>query len=175
MGRRATAWFLTLPLSAVGVLAGHALAYRITGAPDEGAHAYLEHASQVALMLATLAVGALAFTSRSRRMSAVPFGILGLLGFPCQEHLERLAHTGEVPWLLTDRTFLAGLALQLPIAALSIALARLILRNAGSARRALPPQVSWLVLTRVTPCVTPAVASAPERVAARGPPSASRS
>jgi hypothetical protein len=57
---------------------------------------------------------------RGRRPSRPPlplFALLPPLGFAVQEHLERLTATGRVPDdLMTEPTFLVGLALQLPFA-----------------------------------------------------------
>jgi hypothetical protein len=140
--RRALIWLLTLALTAAGVLAAHAVAYRLTGTGSEGVHAYLAHAPQLLAVLVTLTLGALAFTSRAPGLRAWPFPALALAGFAVQEHVERLLHTGELPWLLTRPVFLVGLALQLPVALCSWLLARRLLRAVTEAApRPTPPRL----------------------------------
>ena len=145
---------LTLPLAAAGVLVGHALAYRLTGAPAGDLHSYLAHLPQVALILATIGLVGLAAQQRGGHGSRLPYAALGVLGFTAMEHLERLAHTGELPWLLTDRTFLVGLALQVPVALACLALARTLLRAVGEATLSRPPRVPCLLLPVLTPAVS---------------------
>ena len=125
MARRMLAWLLVTPLAAVGVLAAHAVAYAVTGSDPGPEHDYLGHVPQVVGLFATLALLGLALQERSLRpRSARWFAPIAPLGFVCQEHLERLAHTGELPWLLTTPTFLVGLALQLPVAVACVLLVR---------------------------------------------------
>jgi hypothetical protein len=113
------------PLAAVGVLAAHAAAYALTGVDPGPLHEYVDHATQILVVVASFGIVGLACQQRSLGTpSSVPFGLLALVGFTCQEHLERLAHTGEIPWLLTSPTFLVGLVLQLPVALVSLLLAR---------------------------------------------------
>ncbi len=150
MARRMLAWLLVTPLAAVGVLAAHAAAYAVTGSEPGPEHDYLGHAPQVAALLATLALLGLALQERSLRPRSVRwFAPIAPLGFVCQEHLERLAHTGELPWLLTTPTFLVGLALQLPVAVACVLLVRRVTgtleappptrRSARCSRRRLAP------------------------------------
>ena len=74
-------------------------------------NAYLEHGPQVVAVLATVALLGLALQDRSlRAASAWWFAPLAPVGFAAQEHLEGLAHTGDLPWLLTTPSFLLGLA-----------------------------------------------------------------
>ena len=119
------AWALVTPVSAAGILAAHALAYALTGTEPGAMHGYLAHAPQVAAVLATIGLVGLALQERGvGRRSFASFALLAPLGFACQEHLERLAHTGELPWLLTTPSFLVGLALQVPVALACVAVAR---------------------------------------------------
>src|SRR6476646_790264 len=67
MARRMLAWLLVTPLAAVGVLAAHAAAYAVTGRALGEEHGYLEHAPQVAGLLASLALIELALQERSLR------------------------------------------------------------------------------------------------------------
>jgi hypothetical protein len=171
MGRRALLWSLSLPLAAAGVLVGHGLAYALTGAPTGDVHGYLGHLPQVALVLATAGLLGLAVQQRGAHESPVPYAAVGILGFVGMEHVERLVHTGQLPWLLTDRTFLLGLVLQIPVAVAVLALARAVLRAVRSARATPPPRLSRLLLPLQAPvAATPGSATL---VAARGraPPS----
>jgi len=165
------AWALVTPVSAAGILAAHALAYALTGTEPGAMHGYLAHAPQVVTVLATIGLVGLALQERGvgERSFAV-FALLAPLGFACQEHLERVAHTGDVPWLLTTPSFLVGLALQVPIALLCVAIAR---RVAGSLKRfriARPGRIgeAWLPLSG-TPVSTPDVVRL-TRPTGRGPP-----
>jgi hypothetical protein len=124
MARRMLAWGLVTPVAAAGILVAHTLAYRLTGTAPGPVHGYLEHAPQVLAILATLGLVGLAFQERSRRRSPWAFGLVAPVGFVVQEHVERLAHTGELPWLLSTPTFLLGLALQVPVALLCVLAAR---------------------------------------------------
>jgi hypothetical protein len=63
--RRLLAWILVTPVAAAGVLATHALAYRLTGTHPGPVHEYLAHVPQVVFVLASLAVVGLAFQERS--------------------------------------------------------------------------------------------------------------
>ena len=76
---------------------------------------------------------------RADRPSLWAFGLVAPALFTCQEHIERLAHDGTVPWLAGEPTFLAGLALQLPFALAAYLVARLLLRVARSIARVLAP------------------------------------
>ena len=125
MGRRALAWALVTPVAAAGVLAAHALAYRLTGTPTGAVHAYLDHGPQVVAVLATVALLGLALQDRSLTAASTWwFAPLAPLGFAVQEHIEGLAHTGHLPWLFTTPTFVLGLALQIPIALLCVLVVR---------------------------------------------------
>ena len=134
-------WLAVSPLMAAGVVGAHALAYRVTGTPAGQLHHYLEHVPQILLIvaLAGLALGSL--TSRLRLRSAWAFPVAAIATFVVQEHVERLVHTGRVPWLLESRFFLVGLLLQVPIALLSWVLARCLLgmlAGTDAQRRVLP-------------------------------------
>jgi hypothetical protein len=140
MARRMLAWLLVTPLAAVGVLAAHWAAYAVTGTGLGEEHGYLEHAPQVAGLLASLALVGLALQDRSLRpRSAWWVAPIAPLGFACQEHLERLAHTGALPWLLTSPTFLVGLVLQLPVAVACVLLVRRVSGSLDGHRPILSP------------------------------------
>jgi hypothetical protein len=171
--RHGLAWLLTLVFAAAGTLLGHALAYRLTGEPLGDVHAYLGHAPQLLLLLATLAACPLAFTRGAPTPPAWPFPFLAVGTFVVQEHLEGLVHTGQVPWLLTSPSFVAGLALQLPLALAAWIVARRLLR----ALRASPRRVRLLPaasLAIALPIPLRRVGSAPVASSARGPPTVLR-
>ena len=114
--RRTLTWLVAMPFAAASVLVGHAIAYRALGMPVDDLHGYLAHAPQVVLILATLALVGLAADARARRSSPVPVASLAVVAFVAQEHLERLIHTGHVPFLLASPVLWLGIALQLPVA-----------------------------------------------------------
>ena len=114
--RRTLTWLVTLPFAAASVVLGHAIAYSVTGTPTGGMHDYLAHAPQVVFILASLAVLGLAADTRARRHSPLPLAALGIGAFIAQEHLERLIHTGHVPFLFASPVLWLGIALQLPLA-----------------------------------------------------------
>jgi hypothetical protein len=129
MGRR-LAWLLTVPLMAVGLFAGHELAYAIVGARAVG-HGYFAYLPFVGAILLTLALTALVLHAmaafRGERTVPSPplaFALLPVAAFVLQEHLERLLYSGTVPWL--EPTFAVGLAVQLPFGLVALLLARLL-------------------------------------------------
>ncbi len=172
MARRLLAWGLVTPVAAAGILVAHALAYRLTGTAPGPVHGYLEHGPQVLAILATIGLVGLAFQERSLgRRSPWAFALVAPLGFVAQEHLERLAHTGELPWLFTTPTFLLGLALQVPIALLGVRAARRLAGSLTAAHRArsLARGEAWLPLSERPQSHPRVVLHA--RPTGRGPPS----
>ena len=171
MRRRLLAWTLVTPVATAGVLVTHALAYRLTGAKPGPMHEYLAHVPQVVFVLATIALVGLALQERSlSRFSSRWVAPLAPLGFVCQEHIERLVHTGQLPFLLTSPTFLLGLALQLPVSVVCIVLVRRVVGALpGAQRRSLArPDGAWLSLSDAPPLVVRSVCRALPR--GRGPP-----
>jgi hypothetical protein len=169
--RRLLAWILVTPVAAAGVLAAHALAYRLTGARPGSMHEYLAHVPQVVVVLASVALVGLAVQERSlSRLSARWVAPLAPVGFACQEHLERLVHQGHVPWLLTSPTFLLGLALQLPVTLACVLLVRRVVGTLSGVRprRSLRPGDAWLPLSTSAPFLPRA--ARPPRATGRGPP-----
>lgn len=148
MFRRGLTWALTLPLVGTSVLAGHAIAYRAMGeAPDE-IHGYLAHAPHVLALVLLGGLVAVAVQQRTApRFTALPF--LAPAVFTAQEHLERFLHTGDAPVLVGDRTFLLGLALQVPIAVLLMAASRRVVRVVAALGRwrVRPPRLALLPAT----------------------------
>ena len=171
MRRRLLAWILVTPVATAGVLVTHALAYRLTGTKPGPMHEYLAHVPQVVFVLASLALVGLALQERSlSRFSSRWVAPLAPLGFVCQEHIERLVHTGQLPFLLTSPTFVVGLALQLPVAAVCVVLVRRVVGTLPGARlRSLTrPGGAWLPLTHAPALVVRS--NGRTRPRGRGPP-----
>jgi len=149
--RRGLTWALTLPVVLGGTEAAHALAYRLVYPQLDArvllatGHAYLAWLPLLlgvagALALASLvAAGADAARGRSPRdLPAWAFAVVPPLAFVLQEVLELSLHTGAFGWrAVLAPTFVPGLALQLPLAALAYLVARLLLRTAERLGRAL--------------------------------------
>jgi hypothetical protein len=150
--RRPLAWLAVAPFVAGGVLASHALAYQLTGTPTGAEHDYLQHAPEILSVAVLVAVSAVALVQRMGRPSAWPVPVAAVLAFVLQEHLEHVAHTGHVPWLLTTPVFVIGILLQSPVALLSWFLAGRLLRAAvdvvRSRRPRLPRVLSGALRTR---------------------------
>ena len=166
---RVRVWLAVAPVGAAGVLVSHALAYRLTGTPGASTHAYLDHAPQVLLVLAVLGVAFAAFTSRHASVCAWAFPTAALAAFAVQEHLERILHTGEIPFLLDRPVFVVGLLLQLPFAVGAWLLARALLGSLAE-ERSRRPRLPRALLAVVMPRA-PDVLPVPIRpLPARGPP-----
>lgn len=191
MSRRSVVWLLTVPLAVVGSQLGHALAYRlVTPDTEERAHvlaatghsylAYLPFAlavcTAVVLLALTVELGHVVRDGRVARPSGLPFAVLAPAIFVCQEHFERLLHDGTFPWdAALDRTFVAGLVLQLPFAAVAFIVARFLLRAVCSLGRILggPPPRSVSVIAarpRVAFVSAPRVPVLALGYGSRGPP-----
>jgi hypothetical protein len=130
--RRRAEWLVSLPLAVASGLGAHCFAYWLVspgaeqhmGLHAERGHAYLGYTPALviwgfALVLAglVLCVGE-GLRGREPSQPSLPlFALLPPAGFAVQEHLERLLGTGGIPHdLITEPTFLVGLALQLPFA-----------------------------------------------------------
>ncbi len=172
MARRALTWTLTLPLVGASVLVGHALAYRLTGTAPGSMHDYLGHAPQVLAVLVVVGLLGLAIDQRAERLATLPFAGLGAAVFAVQEHLERVAHSGDVPFLLADRTFLLGLLLQLPVGLVCLWIARRLASALGSAWSALarPRIVATTPVVRGPAARPPLRRLLPTATLGRGPP-----
>lgn len=138
--RCVTPWLLVISLGTLGVLAGHEIAYALTSTPHDELHGYMSHLPQVALLLTLLSLVAASFVGRGSRLALWPFPAVAMIGFVAQEHLERLAHTGSVPFLLDKPFFLVGLAIQALVAIAAWLLARLLVRIVGHTAAASPPR-----------------------------------
>lgn len=171
--RRTLTWLIALPFAAASVLLGHAIAYGVTGTPTGGMHDYLAHAPQVVFILASLAVLGLAADTRARRHSPVPLATLGIGAFVAQEHVERLIHTGHLPFLFASPVLWLGIALQLPLAIAIWFIARRLAEDiATPARRTARrlPRFAQLIVPLV---LLPVAATPGAAFPARGPPLAS--
>jgi hypothetical protein len=127
MGGRRPLWVLSLPLAVAGWLAAHCLAYTLV-APHEH-HGGLA-AAPILIACAVTVLLAVAIHDGLRRaapahMPTWPVVLLPPLGFAVQEHVERLIELNELPLgTVLEPVFLVGMALQLPVALLVLALAR---------------------------------------------------
>ena len=144
--RRRLAWGLTLPLVLAGSQAAHALAYALVYPQAQvrastlltTGHAYLSElpfalALAAAAAFVTLLVTAVdaARQRPARDAPAWAFALLAPATFILQELLELSLHTGTFGWhAFLAPTFVPGLLLQLPFAAVAYAIARLLLRVA---------------------------------------------
>lgn len=144
--RRRLAWLVALPLVLAGTEAAHALAYRIVfpqshlrlvvlAASGHGYLVWLPLVLALAGAAALVGLGAAALdAARGRAAGELPplaFALLPPLVFALQELLELSLHSGTLAWhVVAAPTFLPGLALQLPFAALAYLAARLLLRAA---------------------------------------------
>ena len=144
--RRRLAWGLTLPLVLAGSQAAHALAYALVYPQAQvrastlltTGHAYLSElpfalALAAAAAFVTLLVTAVDAARRrpARDAPAWAFALLAPATFVLQELLELSLHTGTFGWhAFLAPTFVPGLLLQLPFAAVAYAIARLLLRVA---------------------------------------------
>jgi hypothetical protein len=145
------AWALTLPLVGASVLAGHGIAYRVTGAQPGPLHDYLQHAPQVLALLVVAALLGLALEPSAGGVRTRTFALLGVVVFAAQEHLERFLHDGSPPLLLDEPAFLLGLALQVPVGLLAVWVARRLVHivRAAGGRADRPPLPSLLPLVSV--------------------------
>jgi hypothetical protein len=135
---------LSLPLAALGTLAGHTVGYALAGTShrDAAVHGYLSFAPQ--FLAVCLACTALALLLRvggrlPGRPSVWPFALVPPLAFLGQELIERLA-AGLPANAVVEPAVFAGLAAQLPIALVGFLAARALLRVADEAVRTLIPQ-----------------------------------
>jgi hypothetical protein len=189
--RRGITWFVAVPLLVAGSQAAHALTYRLIypGAPVRvhalalTGHGYLNQLPLALGIALAIAVVALLITvvdaARGRSARSLPawaFGTLAPIAFATQELLELSLHTGTFAWhAFAAPTFLPGLLLQLPFSLLAWLAARLLLRAANQAGRALaghPPAARPVaVLAVAAVAVTlPRVRALAYRLAERGPP-----
>ncbi len=138
--------------------------------PADDLHGYLAHAPQIVFVIATVALLGLAVDSRARHQSPVPLASLAILAFVAQEHLERLVHTGQFPFLLASPVLWLGIAVQIPLAAVVWVVARRLADDIAAPVRRTVPRVAGFGLSE-TPTAGQPVTSAPGVARpARGPP-----
>ena len=166
------AWLLVTPLAAAGALVAHAAAYGLTGTPTGPVHAYLDHVPQIVAVLATIGLVGLALQQRSVGSRSIgAFALAAPAGFAGQEHVERLIHTGDVPWLVTTPSFLVGLALQVPVALLCVLVARRVVGTLASVRpMRRPPAVGVVTLPPSEASASRPPRARPTRATGRSPP-----
>jgi hypothetical protein len=153
----------SLPLAAVGTLAGHAAGYAVAGMShrDAAVHGYLNFAPQfLGICLAALGLAlVLRVSGRLQgRPAAWPFALIPPLAFLAQELIERLA-AGLPAHALLEPAVYVGLAAQVPIAVAGFMVARALLRVADEAARALAPRLAFGL--RPAPATIPAVVFTP--------------
>jgi hypothetical protein len=153
----------SLPLAAVGTLTGHAAGYAIVGMShrDAAVHGYLSFAPQFfGICLATLALAVLLRVGGrlQGRPAAWPFALIPPLAFLAQELIERLA-AGLPAHAVLEPPVYVGLAAQVPIAVAGFVIARVLLRVADEAARALAPRPGFAL--RPSPAAVPAGAAGP--------------
>lgn len=141
--RRLLVHAATVGLAVAGSQLAHTAVYRIVEpSADQRAHlladtghAYLHYMPLALALLSVLVVLALFSEARLAGGGAAgagprlwTFAVIAPATFACQEVFERMLHDGAMPWgAPLERTFLLGLALQLPFAIGAYALARLLL------------------------------------------------
>lgn len=181
---------IAAPIAVMGSLLAHQVDYAIQ-APSSVAramllastgHGYLRHLPMIlAACLATGFVGAVVEPLVRKRVgggvTSWPMALVAPLAFAIQEHLERLIHDGAFPaHLVTQPTFLMGVALQIPFALLAWGVARTIMlatrravlalqgrpRAVGTRPRSLPFHPPFVDRRRRAPLAT--------RLAGRAPP-----
>jgi hypothetical protein len=188
--RQRLTWLSVAPLMLAGMLAGHALSYRLAISDpharvdtlEHSGHAYLGYvpfALTVCLgvLLAGLALQAIsAFRGEPRRPATSPvIVLLPPAAFMAQELLERFLHTGHFPWTtVLQPAFLVGFALQLPFALAALLLAWAldsVARTVGHALASAPrPTFHVFVPTPVRVSAAPRPAGLARGYGERAPP-----
>ena len=147
--RRHFVWLVTLPLAVAGAELAHTATNRLFGSPTrsggelfDGSGAGRELLPLLIAVALTLVVVALAgrvagfWRSPGRSPGLMPFACVAPLVFVIQEHVESFLGTRQLPLTtVLDRSFLPGLALQLPFAAVAWLIARALLKVADGVRR----------------------------------------
>jgi hypothetical protein len=173
-----------------GVLAGHALGYRLAIADPHAradalahsGHGYFGYAPFAlavclgVLLTALVLQGLTGFRGQWRRPATSPLIVLlPPLAFVAQEFVERLIHAGQVPWTTAfEPAFLFGLAFQLPFALAALVLAWALdsaARAVGRALAALPrPTYSAPALVPIRVVAAPRPAGLARGYGERAPP-----
>ena len=160
---------LSLPLAAIGTLAGHAVGYALAGTSHEDAlvHGYLSFAPQflaVCLACVVLAVLLRLGGRLQGRPAAWPFAAIAPLAFLGQEFTERLAAGLSVHAIFEPAVYV-GLAAQLPVACVAFFVARALLRLADEAAQTLAPRPGIVARGRLAASPLPVRAIVPTRLA----------
>jgi hypothetical protein len=141
MRQRRAAWLVALPVATASWLNAHCLAYVLVppAASEhmhhhaESGHTYLGSTPALVAALVTVLVAGLVLCVgeglRGRSGGVGPpallFALLPPLGFVAHAHIEDLLRSGSVSvGVITEPTFLAGFALQLPFAVVALLLCR---------------------------------------------------
>lgn len=181
-------WLLALPIAVCGWLAAHAVAYALVGPHAghghelaTGVHGYLGGAPIFIACAITLVLTGLLLAARDGAVgrSAAPApvwptALVPPVGFVVQEHLERLIDPQAAAiGTAADPTFLVGLALQLPMAAVCVLLARAILLLGHTLGRELhhplrAPKQAWAAPAPVVHPLPPVLARAAVLAGGRG-------
>jgi hypothetical protein len=157
--RRRASLLLALPIAVVGSWLAHQLGYllsdpvaaeraRVLASTGHGYQRFLPMLVAAAGVTVVVGLALEAVARRSRRLAlpAWPLALVAPVAFAVQEHLERALHAGAFPaGLLTSRTFLLGLALQIPFALLAWGIAATlgaVARTVGAALRGGSPAPS---------------------------------
>jgi hypothetical protein len=148
----------SLPLAAVGTLAGHAAGYALVGTSrrDALAHGYLGYAPQFLALCVAVLVLALALRVSGRlqgRPASWPFALIPPVAFLSQELIERLV-VGLPAHAVLEPAVYVGLAAQLPVAFAGLLVARALVRVADEAAGSLAPRPA---LTSRPTALAPAV------------------
>lgn len=138
--RKHAVWLVTLPLTLIGIESAHAAANALFGSPTAELFETPTTGRGVLPIVAALTLGAIvaglaariagtSWTPRTSRRLALPFMLVPPVGFVVLEVSEALAGGAGIDrTMLLGRTFLAGLALQLPFAIAGYVIARLLLK-----------------------------------------------
>jgi hypothetical protein len=131
----------SLPLAAIGCLAGHAVGYAVFGTSrtDAAVHGYLGYAPEFIAACVAFVVLALVLRLSGRlrgRPVAWPFAVVPPVAFLAQELIERLA-AGMPAHAVFEPAVYAGLVAQLPIGFLAFFAGRALLRAADVAAHSL--------------------------------------
>jgi hypothetical protein len=156
---------LSLPLAAIGTLAGHAAGYALAGTSHQDAivHRYLSFAPQFLAVCLACVAAALLLRVGGRlqgRPAAWPFALVPPLAFIAQELIERLV-AGLPAHAVFEPAVYAGLAAQLPIALLGFSAARALIRVADDAarrlvhQRVIAPRIEVAAASRLLPALLP--------------------
>jgi hypothetical protein len=167
--QRTQVWLAVSPIILAGVLIAHALAYDVTRTAPGPTHDYLAHIPQLFVLLVLVGFASTGLTARLQLPPTWLFPVVAMATFVVQEHVERLVHTGQLPWLLTSPVFVVGVVLQLPVALVVWALARRLL-GVLVERVLRRPRAAHGLIPIVAPVVAEAVPVAITLRPGRGPP-----